>query len=101
MLQTPLFRVRNKKKTFYCYDEMEKQAALNELGARAEITRFKGLGEISPDEFSHFIGEDIRPIPWSSERSKAFRKCLASSWARTRPTAKNSSLKTSAWRKTK
>ena len=71
VLQTPLFRVRNKKKTFYCYDEMEKQAALNELGARAEITRFKGLGEISPDEFSHFIGEDIRldPVVIGKEQS--------------------------------
>ena len=57
VLQTPLFRVRNKKETFYCYDEGEKKAALSKLGARAEITRFKGLGEISPDEFSHFIGE--------------------------------------------
>ncbi|MAO47111.1 MAG: DNA topoisomerase IV [Crocinitomicaceae bacterium] len=63
VLQTPLFRVRNKKETFYCYDEGEKKAALSKLGARAEITRFKGLGEISPDEFSHFIGEDMRIDP--------------------------------------
>ena len=71
VLQTPLFRVRNKKKTFYCYDDVEKQAALNELGARAEITRFKGLGEISPDEFSRFIGEDIRldPVVIGKEQS--------------------------------
>ncbi|MDO7740336.1 MAG: toprim domain-containing protein, partial [Flavobacteriales bacterium] len=63
VLQTPLFRVRNKKETRYCYSETEKQEALNVLGAKAEITRFKGLGEISPDEFSHFIGDDIRLDP--------------------------------------
>ena len=60
VLQTPLFRVRNKKKTIYCYSEDERRAAMNELGKNPEITRFKGLGEISPDEFIHFIGEDIR-----------------------------------------
>ena len=63
VLQTPLFRVRNKKETSYCYSETEKQDALKALGAKSEITRFKGLGEISPDEFSHFIGEDIRLDP--------------------------------------
>lgn len=63
VLQTPLFRVRNKKETFYCYNEQEKRDALSKLGAKAEITRFKGLGEISPDEFKHFIGEDIRLDP--------------------------------------
>ena len=63
ILQTPLFRVRNKNKTIYCYDEKEKEAALKELGNNAEITRFKGLGEISPDEFKHFIGRDIRLDP--------------------------------------
>ncbi|MEM6629373.1 MAG: DNA topoisomerase IV subunit B [Bacteroidota bacterium] len=63
ILETPLFRVRNKKKTFYCYSEAEKQAAINELGGNPEITRFKGLGEISPDEFGQFIGEDIRLQP--------------------------------------
>lgn len=60
ILQTPLFRVRNKKETIYCYSEDERIAALNKLGANPEITRFKGLGEISPDEFKHFIGKDIR-----------------------------------------
>jgi topoisomerase-4 subunit B len=60
ILQTPLFRVRNKKETIYCYDDGEKQAALGKLGKNAEITRFKGLGEISPDEFAAFIGKDIR-----------------------------------------
>ena len=63
VLQTPLFRVRNKKKTIYCYSEDERRAAMNELGKNPEITRFKGLGEISPDEFIHFIGEDIRLEP--------------------------------------
>lgn len=60
ILQTPLFRVRNKKETFYCYSEEERLAAMAKLGANPEITRFKGLGEISPDEFKHFIGKDIR-----------------------------------------
>lgn len=63
VLQTPLFRVRNKKETKYCYSETEKQEALGVLGAKAEITRFKGLGEISPDEFRFFIGDDIRLDP--------------------------------------
>jgi topoisomerase-4 subunit B len=63
VLQTPLFRVRNKQQTIYCYSEEEKQRALDTLGRKAEITRFKGLGEISPDEFRHFIGEDIRLDP--------------------------------------
>jgi len=63
ILQTPLFRVRNKQKTFYCYSDDEKLAAMNELGKNPEITRFKGLGEISPDEFVHFIGKDIRLEP--------------------------------------
>ena len=60
ILQTPLFRVRNKKKTIYCYTEEERLNAIDELGPNPEITRFKGLGEISPDEFRHFIGEEIR-----------------------------------------
>ena len=60
ILQTPLFRVRNKKKSIYCYSEDEKTAAIKELGNGHEITRFKGLGEISPDEFKGFLGEDIR-----------------------------------------
>ncbi len=63
ILQTPLFRVRNKQKTIYCYDMSEKQAAMNELKGKVEITRFKGLGEISPDEFKHFIGKEIRLDP--------------------------------------
>jgi len=63
ILQTPLFRVRNKKNTIYCYSEEEKEAAKVKIGAAAEITRFKGLGEISPDEFKNFIGSDIRLEP--------------------------------------
>ncbi|MEN2435263.1 DNA topoisomerase IV subunit B [Weeksellaceae bacterium A-14] len=63
ILQTPLFRVRNKKETRYCYSEDERLKALAELGKHPEITRFKGLGEISPDEFKHFIGKDIRLEP--------------------------------------
>ncbi|HON18993.1 MAG TPA: DNA topoisomerase IV subunit B [Salinivirgaceae bacterium] len=63
ILQTPLFRVRNKQKTIYCYNEEEKKKAILELKGKPEITRFKGLGEISPDEFRNFIGEDIRLDP--------------------------------------
>ncbi|CAI8163187.1 MAG: Type 2 topoisomerase subunit B [Cryomorphaceae bacterium] len=63
ILQTPLFRVRNKKETRYCYSNEEKNDAIGSLGPKPEITRFKGLGEISPDEFKHFIGQDIRLEP--------------------------------------
>jgi topoisomerase-4 subunit B len=63
ILETPLFRVRNKKETIYCYSDEERQAAVKKLGSRPEITRFKGLGEISPDEFGAFIGEQIRLQP--------------------------------------
>ncbi|MBU2019604.1 MAG: type IIA DNA topoisomerase subunit B [Bacteroidetes bacterium] len=71
VLQTPLFRVRNKQKTFYCYNEDERKAAIEACGKNPEITRFKGLGEISPDEFKNFIGEDIRlePILLTKESS--------------------------------
>ena len=63
ILETPLFRVRNKSKTIYCYDENERKNALIKIGKSAEITRFKGLGEISPNEFKHFIGDDMRLEP--------------------------------------
>jgi topoisomerase-4 subunit B len=63
ILETPLFRVRNKKETIYCYSDEERQNAIAKLGGKPEITRFKGLGEISPDEFGGFIGEDIRLQP--------------------------------------
>ncbi|MEM6396548.1 MAG: DNA topoisomerase IV subunit B [Bacteroidota bacterium] len=71
ILETPLFRVRDKQKTFYCYSEAEKQAAIEKLRGKPEITRFKGLGEISPNEFKDFIGEDIRlePVVMSEETS--------------------------------
>ena len=63
ILKTPLFRVRNKTKTIYCYNDEERRNAISELGKNPEITRFKGLGEISPDEFKYFIGEDMRLEP--------------------------------------
>ena len=63
ILQTPLFRVRNKKETIYCYSEQERRDAVQKLKPKPEITRFKGLGEISPNEFKYFIGEDIRLDP--------------------------------------
>jgi len=63
ILETPLFRVRNKKETLYCYSKNEKQTAVKKLGGNPEITRFKGLGEISPDEFGLFIGDSIRLEP--------------------------------------
>jgi topoisomerase-4 subunit B len=71
ILETPLFRVRNKKETIYCYSEEEKQSAVGKLGSKPEITRFKGLGEISPDEFGTFIGENIKlePVILSKETS--------------------------------
>ncbi|RPD45694.1 type IIA DNA topoisomerase subunit B [Hymenobacter sediminis] len=71
ILETPLFRVRNKKTTIYCYNEQEKQAAMRKLGRNPEVTRFKGLGEISPDEFGKFIGDNIKlePVILQSDRS--------------------------------
>ncbi|MBE0666922.1 MAG: type IIA DNA topoisomerase subunit B, partial [Bacteroidales bacterium] len=69
ILQTPLFRVRNKKETRYSYSDEERQKAIRDLGPDPEITRFKGLGEISPDEFSHFIGKDIRLVPVIMKRA--------------------------------
>jgi topoisomerase-4 subunit B len=63
ILETPLFRVRNKQETIYCYDETEKQAAIRKLTGKPEITRFKGLGEISPEEFERFISHDMRLQP--------------------------------------
>jgi topoisomerase-4 subunit B len=77
ILQTPLFRVRNKKKTIYCYSEQERILALEELGKQAEITRFKGLGEISPDEFKHFIGDDIRLDPVMLDKNMTIDELLS------------------------
>ena len=76
ILQTPLFRVRNKKETIYCYDDNERQRAINKLGKNAEITRFKGLGEISPDEFKHFIGEHMRLEPVLMPEHKTIKELL-------------------------
>ena len=70
ILETPLFRVRNKKETIYCYSDEERQKAIAKLGSKPEITRFKGLGEISPDEFGKFIGEDIRVQPVTVNQKK-------------------------------
>lgn len=77
ILDTPLFRVRNKKETIYCYSEKEKQAALEKLGKNAEITRFKGLGEISPSEFGGFIGENIRLEPLVLKEKTSVQKLLS------------------------
>jgi len=76
VLQTPLFRVRNKKTTLYCYDEVEREAALKQLGRNPEITRFKGLGEISPDEFKYFIGEDMRLDPVRLDANESIKEML-------------------------
>jgi len=76
VLQTPLFRVRNKKSTLYCYDDTEKDAAIKTLGRNPEITRFKGLGEISPDEFKHFIGDDIRLDPVKIDANESLKEML-------------------------
>ena len=76
ILQTPLFRVRNKKKTHYCYSEEERIQAIDELGPSPEITRFKGLGEISPDEFRHFIGKDMRLEQVSLKKTDLVKELL-------------------------
>ena len=69
--------MRNKKKTIYCYSEQERVNALEELGKQAEITRFKGLGEISPDEFKHFIGDDIRLDPVMLDKNMTIDELLS------------------------
>ena len=76
ILDTPLFRVRDKQQTFYCYSEAEKQAAIKKLRGKPEITRFKGLGEISPDEFGKFIGDDIRLEPVTLQQETNIEKVL-------------------------
>lgn len=76
ILETPLFRVRNKQETIYCYNENEKQAAIKKLGGKPEITRFKGLGEISPEEFGKFIGDDIRLQPVIIEQGEHIQQML-------------------------
>ena len=76
ILQTPLFRVRDKKKTHYCYSEQERKTAVASLSGKPEITRFKGLGEISPDEFKHFIGDDMRLDPVMLDKSTTIDQLL-------------------------
>ena len=77
ILQTPLFRVRNKKKTTYCYTEDERVKAIKKLGPKPEITRFKGLGEIDPDEFKNFIGEDMRLEQVNLHKTDLVKELLA------------------------
>lgn len=76
ILDTPLFRVRNKKETIYCYSDEERKQAISKLGNKPEITRFKGLGEISPDEFGNFIGEDIRLDPIILNKESTIKQLL-------------------------
>ena len=86
ILQTPLFRVRNKKKTKYCYSDEEKNKAMKSLGANPEITRFKGLGEISPDEFKHFIGKEIRLDPVVMKKDDSVSEMLEFYMGKNTPT---------------
>ena len=76
ILQTPLYRVRDKKQTFYCYNEQERKESLQEINGKPEITRFKGLGEISPDEFKYFIGDDIRLDPVMLDKHTTIEQLL-------------------------
>jgi topoisomerase-4 subunit B len=89
ILETPLFRVRNKKETIYCYNEEEKQAAMKKLGKNPEITRFKGLGEISPDEFGRFIGDNIRLEPVILNTETSIQKILSYFMGKNTPERQN------------
>ncbi len=89
ILQTPLFRVRNKKETRYCYNDEERQKAIRELGTSPEITRFKGLGEISPNEFKHFIGKSIRLDPVILKRESALSETLSFYMGKNTPNRQN------------
>ncbi|MFC0605735.1 DNA topoisomerase IV subunit B [Winogradskyella pulchriflava] len=86
ILQTPLFRVRNKKETIYCYSEEERVEAIEKLKPKPEITRFKGLGEISPDEFKHFIGDDIRLDPVMLDKDMSIEELLSFYMGKNTPT---------------
>ncbi|WP_296317543.1 DNA topoisomerase IV subunit B [Winogradskyella sp. UBA3174] len=86
ILQTPLFRVRNKKETIYCYSPEERREAVEKLKPKPEITRFKGLGEISPDEFVHFIGEDIRLDPVMLDKDMSIEELLSFYMGKNTPT---------------
>ena len=89
ILDTPLFRVRNKKETIYCYSEEEKRQAVEKLGARPEITRFKGLGEISPEEFGTFIGQDIRLEPVILDDKTSIKRLLGFYMGKNTPDRQN------------
>ncbi|WP_347159014.1 DNA topoisomerase IV subunit B [Pontibacter chitinilyticus] len=89
ILETPLFRVRNKKETIYCYNENEKQQAIEKLGKRPEITRFKGLGEISPDEFGKFIGDNIKLKPVILQKDTTIQKMLSYYMGKNTPERQN------------
>ena len=89
ILQTPLFRVRNKKETIYCYSENEKSEACDKLGAKVEITRFKGLGEISPNEFKNFIGDNIRLDPVIINKETSVEDLLAFYMGKNTPDRQN------------
>ena len=89
ILQTPLFRVRNKKESFYCYNDEERVKAIKKIGKNAEITRFKGLGEISPDEFKHFINKDLRLEPVSMKKEDAFKELLEFYMGKNSPNRQN------------
>ncbi len=97
ILQTPLFRVRNKKITRYCYSEQEKQAAIKECGATHEITRFKGLGEISVGEFKDFIGENIRLDPVNLHYLHSSDELLSFFMGKTHPSRRSSASRPCAW----
>ncbi len=89
ILQTPLFRVRNKKETIYCYSDDEKNSAIEKLGRSPEITRFKGLGEISPDEFKHFIGPNIRLQPVRLKKEDDLKEILGFYMGKNTPERQN------------
>jgi len=89
ILQTPLFRVRNKQKTIYCYSEVEKKAAMDKLGVNPEITRFKGLGEISPDEFKYFIGNSMRLDPVILTKDSSLQEVLVFYMGKNTPERQN------------
>ena len=89
ILQTPLFRVRNKKETIYCYSEEERIDAITKLKSNPEITRFKGLGEISPNEFKHFIGDNIRLDPIMLDEGMSIEDLLSFYMGKNTPDRQN------------
>ena len=89
ILETPIFRVRSKKETLYCYDEEEKEEAMAKLGRNVEITLFKGLGEISPSEFGQFIGDDMRLISVTIDKKSEVPEILEFFMGKNTPKRKN------------